>query len=302
MNLVVSHWSASPLVVAACAAATAVHLLGARGLAADARRARRAMPHGLAREAVAFYAGTLAVVLALVSPIGYWAQRFVWVRSGQDVLLAVIAPALIVLGAPWLPLRRGLERAGRDGRRERQVPEESVNVAEEARRWLRLPIAVTVGFNVAWCGWHLPVLYDAARAQRVVFACEVITYLGLGVMFWLQLIGSRPYAPGLAPLRRVVLVVGTAVVSSGLAMVLVFSSAVLYPGYEGGQHHVLGLVADQQVGGAALWVIMLVPYSVAIVALLIRWLNTEESADLAAGLDRLLKPAGPAWPSRPGLR
>jgi cytochrome c oxidase assembly factor CtaG len=122
------------------------------------------------------------------------------------------------------------------------------------------------------------------------------------VLFWLQLIGSRPYVPGLAPLRRVVLVVGTAVIGSGLAMVLVFSSAVLYPGYEGGQHHVLGLIADQQVGGAALWVIMLVPYSVAIVALLIRWLNTEESADLAAGLDRLLRPAKPAWPSRPGLR
>jgi cytochrome c oxidase assembly factor CtaG len=248
---------------------------------------------------VLFHLGLLVALLALISPVGYWAQKFVWVRSVQDLLLAVVAPALVVLGAPWLALRRGLERGLRHRRRE---PEGAVIVPEQAPGWLRLPIAVTVGFNVAWCGWHLPFLYDAAQAQPVVFGCEVITYLGLGVLFWLQLIGSWPHVPRLAPLRRVMLVVGTAVAGTGLAMVLVFGSAVLYPSYRGSQHHVLTLVADQQVGGAALWVIMLVPYSVAMVALLIRWLTHEESAALATGLDRLLKPAKPAWPSRPGLR
>jgi putative membrane protein len=241
----------------------------------------------------------LAVALALVSPVGYWAQRFVWVRSAQDVLLAIVAPALVVLGAPWLALRRGVPLRPRPRMPE---PRAVVSPREEATSWLRLPIALAVAFNAVWCGWHLPVLYDAARSQPVVFACEVVTYLGSGVLFWLQLIGSRPHAPGLAPLRRVALLVGTAAIGSALAMVLIFGSAVLYPGYAGSQHHILSLVADQQVGGAALWVIMLVPYSVAIVALLIRWLNTEESADLAAGLDRLLKPGKPAWPSRPGTR
>lgn len=295
MNLVVSHWSASPLVLAVFVAVAAAHTLGVRGLVADARRGRVGVPNGLAREAVAFYAGLLAVLLALVSPVGYWAQRFVWVRSVQDLLLAVVAPALIVLGAPWLVLERGV----RHGRQER---ERAAIEPEVAMGWLRLPIAVTVAFNVAWCGWHLPVLYDAARAQSPVFACEVITYLGLGVVFWLQLIGSRPHVPRLAPLRRVLLLVGTAVAGTGLALVLVFGSAVLYPSYPGSEHHVLSLVADQQVGGAVFWVIMLVPYSVAMVALLIGWLNDEESAAVATGLDRLLRPAKSAWPSRPGLR
>jgi cytochrome c oxidase assembly factor CtaG len=85
-------------------------------------------------------------------------------------------------------------------------------------------------------------------------------------------------------------------------MVLVFGSAVLYPSYLNSHHHALSVVADQQVGGAVLWVIPLVPYFVATVALLVRWLKDEESADLAADLDRLVKPARPAWPARPGLR
>jgi putative membrane protein len=295
MNMVVSHWSVSLLVLAAAVAVAAAHLLGMRGLAMDARRQGERQPDGLAREAAAFYGGLLAVLVALVSPVAYWAQRFIWVRSVQDVLLAIAAPALIVLGAPWLVLRRGVQR---------RPPEPETAPAEpvQALGWLRLPIAVTVAFNLAWCGWHLPVLYDAARAHRLVFACEVITYLGFGVLFWLRLIGSRPYAPRLAPLRRVTLLVGTAAIGAAFAMVLVFGSKVLYPGYLRSQHHAADVVADQQVGGAVLWVLPLVPYFIAVVALLVRWLNDEESAELATGFDRLLKPARSAWPSRPGLR
>jgi len=295
MNMVVSHWSASLLVLAAAVAAAVVHLLGMRGLAADARRRRERLPGTLVREAAVFYAGLLAVLLALVSPVAYWAQRFIWVRSVQDVLLAIVAPALIVLGAPWLVLRRSA------GHRPRE-PEAAAVEPELALGWLRLPIAVTVAFNLAWCGWHLPVLYDAARAHQWVFACEVITYLGLGVLFWLQLVGSRPSVPRLAPLRRVTLLVGTAGIGAVFAMVLVFGSAVLYPGYLSSRHLAPSVVADQQVGGAVLWVIPLVPYFVAMVALLVRWLKDEESADLATDLDRLLKPARSGWPSWPGLR
>jgi putative membrane protein len=295
MNMVVSHWPASLPVLAAAVAIAAAHLLGMRGLAMDARSQRQRMPGGLAGEAAAFYGGLLAVLVALASPVAYWAQRFIWVRSVQDVLLAIVAPALIVLGAPWLVLRRGVQRRP-------QEPGTATAGPGQALGWLRLPIAVTVAFNLVWCGWHLPVLYDAARAHRLVFACEVITYLGFGVLFWLQLTGSRPYAPRLAPLRRVTLLVATAAIGAGFAMVLVFGSKVLYPGYLGSHHDAAGVVSDQQVGGAVLWVLPLVPYFVAVVALLVRWLTDEEAAELATGLDRLLKPARSAWPSRPGLR
>jgi len=85
-------------------------------------------------------------------------------------------------------------------------------------------------------------------------------------------------------------------------MVLVFGSGVLYPGYLSRQHGAVSLVADQQVGGAVLWVLPLVPYFVAMVALLVRWLDDEESADMATGLDRLLNPARSGWTTWPGLR
>jgi putative membrane protein len=308
MNVVVSHWSANAAVLAVVAGVVAVHLRGLRGMAADARRGGD-MPHGLGREVAAFYGGLFVVVLALLSPLAYWSTQYIWVRSVQDVLLANLAPAFLVLGAPWLVLRRGLPfrlpRAhgpGRDPAAGRGSGTGREPDPGRAARLARMSVLTVIAFNVAWCGWHLPALYDGALRYPAVYAAEVVTYLGLGVAFWLQLIGSRPLSPALVPLRRVALLAGTVIVSAVLGMVLVFGYGLAYPGYAGPGHRVLSVVYDQQAGGAVLWVLVLPAYVIAGVALLIRWLNDEEAQALASGLDRLLKPAKPAWPSRPGLR
>jgi cytochrome c oxidase assembly factor CtaG len=297
MNLVASHWSANAVALAAVAVVAAVHVRGTRAIARDARRAGTGAPSGLRREAVVFYSGLLTVLLALVTPIGYWSGRYVWVRSLQDLLLANVAPALIVLGAPWLALRRGVRLRGAA----EPVPAEPAP-AQPAPGWARLPVLAVIAFNVVWVGWHIPVLYDGALRHPPVYAAEVVSYIGLGVVLWLQLIGSRPLSPALTPLRRVTLLAGTIVVGTVLGMVLVFGYGLAYPAYLATEHHVQSVVFDQQTGGAELWTLMLPVYVTVGIALLIRWLNDEESEALTAGFDRLLKPSKSAWPSRPGLR
>ena len=130
-------------------------------MADAAPRRARPLPRGLAREAIAFYAGLLAVLLALVSPLAYWSRDFIWVRSLQDLLLAVVAPPLIVLGAPWLALRRGLGRPAAAGgvlaaaaRAAAAAAPVAQAAAAAALTW---PVAVTAAFTVVWCGWHVPV-------------------------------------------------------------------------------------------------------------------------------------------------
>jgi putative membrane protein len=332
MNMVVSHWSANVAILAVCLVIAAVHGGGVRGMAADSRTAGAPAPAGPVREAVAFDAGLVAVLLAMVSPVAYWSKEFIWVRSLQDLLLAVVAPPLIVLGAPWLPLRRGLSelrrglgqlRRGPSLWRGGRVPAASADAPgpdlaaasvvgssaagaaanRSARGWLSWPVAVTAAFTVTWCGWHIPVLYDAALRHPLVLAAEVVTYLGVGTAFWLQLIGSRPLTPQFPPLQRVMLIAATVVTSTILGMVLGFGANVIYPAYRGGgHHHLLTVVADQQVAGAILWVLVLPSYIIAGVALLVRWLNEEESEAIALGFDRLLRPPKSAWPTRTGLR
>lgn len=301
MNVVVSHWSANAAVLAVVAVVVAVHAHGLRGMAADARRRGGGTPRGMGWEAAAFYGGLFVVILALLSPLAYWSARYIWVRSLQDILLATVAPVFLVLGAPWLVLRRGVEfRRSPAGVAGRRPAADSPPLPTAGR--VRLAVGTVIVFNVAWCGWHLPPLYDGALRYPVVYAAEVVSYLGLGVAFWLVLIGSRPMSPVLPPLRRVMLLAGTIVVGTLLGMVLVFGYGVAYPSYLGAGRHVLSVVYDQQTGGAELWVLVLPVYVTAGVALLIRWLNDEEAQALTSGFDRLLKPAKSAWPPRPGLR
>jgi putative membrane protein len=296
MSVVLSHWSAIWVAVGAYLVVAGAHLAGTlRGGAQAGQRATT-------REAVVFQLGLLVALLALVSPVRYWSGIYIWVRAVQDLLLAVVAPGLIVLGAPWPALarcagRRDLGRPGA-GRRDR---------GDAARSrppwWLRWPVVTVLAFNVIWLAWHVPALFDRVPVSAAAAAAEYLLYLGAGILFWLQVIGSRPWTPAAVPLRRATLVIGTVAADTVLGMVLVFGSGVLYRVYGNAAHHVMTVVDDQQLAGAVLWMGMLPPMITAAVAVLVRWLNDEESHALSAGIDRLLTPrSSAAWPSRPRFR
>jgi cytochrome c oxidase assembly factor CtaG len=310
MNTVTAHWSASWPVLLGYAAIAAVHLIGL-GLMLSAGEAPPSQAGGavadrsdLIRQAGIFQAGLLIAALAIISPFGYWSSVYVWVHAVQDLLLAFIAPALIVLGAPWQPLRRGWSsmrhrpsaapspvRPGPAPYRPQRVP-----------WWLSSPVAVVIAFNAIWLGWHLPALFDSTRTRGPAAVAEYITYLAVGIVFWLQLIGSRPSSPAATPLRRFGLIVATVVASTVMGMILVFGAGLAYPAFVGPAHHVLSVLDDQQLAGAVLWMGMLPPMVVVGVAVLLRWFDDEESADLSAGLDRLVSPRKAAWSSRSGRR
>ena len=300
MNMV-SHWSANVAALAVYAVAAAAHLLGMRGEATGPRLPGQ--PRRLAR-AAAYQAGLLLALLAVVSPLGYWSYRFIWARNLQDVILAIVAPALIVLGAPWRPLSRGLRLDGRLPRPGQPAAGDDGGDAARRNRppgWRPRPVVVTVAFCAIWWAWHLPALFDAALSRPAVYPLEVVSYLTVGVLLWLQLVDSPPLRPQLSPLRRVGLLLGVAASGTVLGLIRVYSSGLAYPAYLGFRHHVLSVVSDQQVGGAVLWVIPLVPFSIVAVALAVGWLTEDESEATAADFDRLLRHKS-AWPSRPGLR
>jgi cytochrome c oxidase assembly factor CtaG len=259
-------------------------------VAGVARSWRSALPAG---RAWAFQGGLLVILVAIVSPLAYWSVLYIWVRSLQDLLVAVVAPALIVLGQPGPALLAALGR-----------PSHGIDRATDSPPrppwWLRQPVAVAVVFNLVWLGWHFPGPYDLAHTNAAVRYLEFATYLAAGTGFWLQLFGSAHRAPTALPMRRLALLVGTVVADTILGMVLVFGSGVLYPAYRGAAHHALSVVADQQVGGAVLWMGILPPLVIASVALLLRWLEHDDADELSRELDRLTRqPAAgrPGWAS-----
>jgi cytochrome c oxidase assembly factor CtaG len=292
---VFSHWSASWPALLGYAVVALAHLAGLVRLSSPGdeteQRDRR-------RHALLFQGGLLLALLSLVSPIGYWSDVYIWVRAVQLLLLGLVAPGLMVLGAPWLALRAGLL-----WRTETKPRADDADRGPDRQPWLLArPGLAVIAANVVLLGWQLPVAFDAVKtSSAVALACHA-SYLAAGLVLWLQVIGSYPYSPLSTPLRALRLVVGTVVATTVVGGALVFGSGVVYPVYANSHHLVMTVLDDQQLAGAVIWMGSLPPLIAAGVALLLHWLNHEESAELSAELDRLITPRKDAWSARPGIR
>jgi putative membrane protein len=291
MTSAFGHWSASWPVLAGYAVLAAWHLTGLRRLRgqAVAEPAGPGRPE-LRREAVLYQLGLLVVMLSLVSPIGSLSVVYIWVRTLQELLVAIVGPGLIVLGAPWNAFRAALSRS-------------PLAAGSRPPRWLTAqPVLMVIAANAVWLVWQFPALFDRAQSGAGLALLEHVSYVAAGLAFWAQVISSRPYQLRTPPLRRISLVIGSAAAATVFGMMLVFGSGVLYPAYVNSAHHLLSVLDDQQLAGAVWWMGILPPMIVAAVALMMEWLSNEESAELSAGLDRLLVPRRHGWPSRPVIR
>src|SRR5580692_7369881 len=97
------HWSLDPFLIFAVIL-VAWHEIGL------ARLSRSDPEHAGKRRlrSVAFYAGLAVVLLAVDSPVEYYADRYFFMHMLQHLLLMFAAPSLIVDGAPWQALDRAL--------------------------------------------------------------------------------------------------------------------------------------------------------------------------------------------------
>ena len=278
MSAVFEHWSFDPFLVG-IALVVAVHARGlSRMLRAIARAGRPVRPWVV--QAVLWWTGLLVLVLAVVSPVDYWSGTYLTAHVLQHLMLAFIAPLLVVLGAPWLPLLRGLPRplaraygtvlqrvhADRPGSPIWRAAAVLVRIG--ARPW-----TAVVAFNVVMVFWHLPAPFDLAEGNEVVHIWLVHSaFFGLGVALWLQVFESRPFRPVLPPPGRLLALVATNATMVAIAMTLVMFSHDVYPWYAALLTPATQ-AADQQVGGGILWVCGEVTFLPAILYTVARWMD-----------------------------
>ncbi len=252
MSYLVHNWSFDPFVVVV-AAVVVLHELGLANLR------RRSLPERTRTRrlrSLLFYGGLALLLIAVVSPIDYWADDYFFVHMIEHIFIAFFAPILIVAGAPWLPLlhglpvgpRRRLVRAvllGRFSRAFRSVGRVVVN-----------PWTALISFNAVMIIWHVPGTFDAAQENQLVHIWLMhASFFVTGILFWLQIIPSYPFRMKASPLWQVGAIISTNVVMFVLAMTLsLFSASSWYSVYA----HVPGIslspYADQQIGAAVLWI------------------------------------------------
>jgi putative membrane protein len=284
MNYVTEHWSFDPFLILAVVVA-GWHEVGLWRLA---RRSRPERTRERRLRSLWFYAGLAVLLIAVESPIDYWADDYFFVHMIQHLLLMFAAPSLIVAGAPWQPLLDALPgRSGRSVTRGVLADGWSRPLRAVGGFFLRPWVAVAL-FNAVMIFWHLARPFDLAENNQTVHIWLMHgSFFAAGVLFWLQFIPSPPFRRRMPLVSQAAALLVTNAIMIGLAMALsIFVSGSIYAAYD----HVPGVTlppfADQQIGAAILWVcgdFWALPSMIVIVRRLI-----VTDGNITATLDRVL--------------
>jgi putative membrane protein len=290
------HWSYDPFLIVAIVIA-GWHEVGLRR---RMRRSRRDRVDQQRRRAIWFYAGIAVLLIAVESPIDYWADDYFFVHMVQHLLLLFAAPSLIVAGAPWQPLLLGVPLRWRRRCLRAILHDGWSRPLRAAGRTLVRPLVTVAAFNVVMIAWQIPSLFDLAQRNQLVHIWLMHSSMfAVGVLFWLQIIPSPPLRSRITPAGQASALVSTSIIMWILAMTMsLFTQHSWYSVY-GHIHGVtLAPFADQQIGAAILWVcgdLWAIPALIVVVRRLI-----AQEGDVDSAIESILGDRSPGrlrWPS-----
>ncbi len=201
---------------------------------------------------LAFAGGLAAVWLAIASPLDAFSGLLLSAHMVQHLLLMSVAPPLILLGAPLLPLLRGLPRKfARDG----VGPFLTWPALRRAGNTLTHPLNCGMVMAVTLCAWHVPAAFDLALRSPGWHKVEHACFFAASLLFWWPVVRPFPSRPQW-PLWSVPLyLLGADLLNTALSAILTFSDRVLYRPYlEAPRLFGTTALGDQSCAGVLMWV------------------------------------------------
>jgi len=222
-----------------------------------------------------FMAGLATLFLALASPIEPFAALLLQAHMVQHLLFMMVAPPLIWLGAPFLPIVRGVPPAVRTYW---IVPLVRSKTLRRLFGRLTHPVwALPIFVGVTWL-WHAPPVYEIALRSSGWHSLQHLSFLGSALLFWYPVVRPYPSRPRWSPWLLFPYLILADVQNTVLAALLTFSDRVLYTHYT----HIprlgaLSALQDQSAAGVIMWVPGSLAYLLPLFAIGIRVLSGERA-------------------------
>ncbi len=207
----------------------------------------RRVPNFPVRRLVYFIAGTVALALALMSPIGTYDDTLLWDHMIQHLDMTYLAAPLFALSAPvTLALRAANPQV-------RRVLAGVLNSAP--LRFLVHPATAWVLFVGAMWGTHFSPVYEAAVTNDTIHSAEHALYVVSAYLFWRPVVAVDPHSNRLSYGARVAYLFVTMAPMAFLGLAVYSAGHVLYPAYAAA-HPGWGpnAIDDQRIAGAIMWV------------------------------------------------
>ncbi|GAC1483609.1 MAG: cytochrome c oxidase assembly protein [Candidatus Dormibacteria bacterium] len=227
--------------------------------------------------ALAFWSGLLVILVALDTPLESLARQLFWAHMTQHLLLIMVAAPLLVVGAPWMQIWRGLPLGLRRPVARTVVKAPALSGVRLIVTWIAAPLGAFLLSTANLWIWHWPAAYDLTLRNHAVHHIEHALFLGLGILFWAQVIDQPPFRAQLGQFQRVVYVFLGTVQSWALAAVLSFATVPFYAyaalaSRPGG----ISALTDQVFGGGIMWVPGSITYSIVFITCLSLWFKEED--------------------------
>jgi putative membrane protein len=270
VQAVLRSWSIPPVITLALTLTALTYLRGAWLL----RRA--GYPYLPAWRIGSFALGLFSLWFALASPLDTFSPFVLTAHMLQHMMLMMVAPPLILLGGPLLPVVRGIPRFAA---REFAGPFLNWPRAERIGVVVTNPAVSLLLFGTVMFAWHVPAPYELALRSSSWHLVEHACFFFVSLIFWWPVIQPWPSRAQWPRWAMVPYLVIADLQNTALSAVLVFSDKILYPSYASAPS-LFGFTPqeDQAAAGAMMWVVGSLAFIVPAVLIAIQCLSRGRPA------------------------
>ncbi|WP_037612805.1 cytochrome c oxidase assembly protein [Streptomyces albus] len=262
------EFTGEPFFLVGCLLALALYGWGVVRL----RRRGDAWPVG---RTVGFVAGVLTVALVMCTALNDYGMVLFSVHMVQHMVISMLSPILLLLGAPVTLTLRALPSAGRG----RKGPRELL-VALLHSRYMRVithPAFTIPLFIASLYALYFTPLFDFLMGSKVGHIAMMVHFLAVGLVFFWPIMGvdPGPHRPGYV-MRMLELFAGMPF-HAFFGIALMMASAPMVETYADPPASLqVSALSDQSAAGGIAWAFSEIPSVIVLVALVFQWYVSEQ--------------------------
>jgi putative copper resistance protein D len=262
------QWSADPFFLVACLLALGLYAWGV------VRLRRRGDSWSVGRT-VSYVVGVLTIGLMMCTKLNDYGMVMFSVHMVQHMVISMLSPILILLGAPVTLALRALPVAGRGHKGPRELL-----LALLHSRYMRIithPAFTIPLFIASLYGLYFTPIFDFLMGSKTGHVAMMVHFLAVGVVFFWPIIGvdPGPHRPGY--LMRMLELFAGMPFHAFFGIALMMASEPMVETFKNPPASLgIDALSDQNYAGGIAWAFSEIPSVLVLIALLFQWYGSEQ--------------------------